>query len=129
MLFVLSLLVGLLARLLVFPNVDDGTKDLEILVLRHQLRVLRVRPAAPSSPQATGSCSVQSAVRSPDSGGYRRFSSRRRRCCAGHRTLVRRRWTYGKERAPGRPSIDPQIVELVLRMASENSVGLRADLR
>ncbi len=37
-----------------------------------------------------------------------------------HRTLVRRKWTYGKERKSGRPPIDPQIVELVLRMAREN---------
>jgi putative transposase len=41
MLFVLSLLVRLLACLLVLPNADDGAKDLEILVLRQQLRVLR----------------------------------------------------------------------------------------
>jgi hypothetical protein len=41
MLFLLWLTVRLLTRLLVFPNGDDGTKDLEILVLRHQLRVLR----------------------------------------------------------------------------------------
>jgi len=40
MLFMLSLLVRLLTCLLVLPNADDGTKDLEILVLRHQLRVL-----------------------------------------------------------------------------------------
>jgi hypothetical protein len=35
MLFLPWLTVRLLARLLVFPNVDDGAKDLEILVLRH----------------------------------------------------------------------------------------------
>jgi hypothetical protein len=41
MLFMLWLIVRVLTRLLAFPNGDDGTKDLEILVLRHQLRVLR----------------------------------------------------------------------------------------
>jgi len=41
MLFVLSLTVRVLTRLLVLPRADDGTKDLEILVLRHQLGVLR----------------------------------------------------------------------------------------
>jgi putative transposase len=38
-----------------------------------------------------------------------------------HRTLVRRKWTYGKERTPGRPPIDPQTVELIFRMARENA--------
>ncbi len=41
MLFVLWLIVRLLTRLLVLSDADDGTKDLEILVLRQQLRVLR----------------------------------------------------------------------------------------
>jgi hypothetical protein len=41
MLFVLSLLVRALTRLLVGSPAEDGAKDLEILVLRHQLRVLR----------------------------------------------------------------------------------------
>ncbi len=41
MLFLLSLIVRALARLLVGGRRDDGAQDLEILVLRHQLRVLR----------------------------------------------------------------------------------------
>jgi hypothetical protein len=49
MLFMLWLIVRTLTRLLAFPNGDDGTKDLEILVLRHQLRVLRPRPAGSAS--------------------------------------------------------------------------------
>ncbi len=47
MLFMLSLTVRLLTRLLVFPNTGDGAKDLEILVLRHQLRVLRRKTGRP----------------------------------------------------------------------------------
>jgi putative transposase len=38
-----------------------------------------------------------------------------------HRTLVRRKWTYGEERTPGRPLIDPQTAALILRMARENA--------
>ena len=43
MLFLLSLVVRVFARLLSLRvgGHDDGTKDLEILVLRHQLRVLQ----------------------------------------------------------------------------------------
>jgi hypothetical protein len=47
MLFVLWLVVRLLARLLVLPDTDDGAKDLEILVLRQQLRMLRRKSGRP----------------------------------------------------------------------------------
>jgi len=36
-----------------------------------------------------------------------------------HRELGRRKWTY-RRRGPGRPPIDPETVELILRMAREN---------
>ncbi len=48
MLFLLSLIIRALSarspRLLALPHADDASKDLEILVLQHQLRVLR-RPS------------------------------------------------------------------------------------
>jgi putative transposase len=47
MLFLLWLTVRLLTRLLVLPNAGDGAKDLEILVLRQQLRVLRRKSGRP----------------------------------------------------------------------------------
>jgi hypothetical protein len=62
--FLLWLAVRLLTRLLVLPTADDGTKDLEILVLRQQLGVLRRKTGRPGSSQATGSCWPLPAVRS-----------------------------------------------------------------
>ena len=47
MLFVLGLIVRALARLLRVGARDDGAEDLEILVLRHQLRVLQRRNGPP----------------------------------------------------------------------------------
>ena len=46
MLFLLALIVRTLARLLLRTG-QDGTKDLEILVLRHHLRVLQRRTGPP----------------------------------------------------------------------------------
>src|SRR5207244_7888264 len=38
-----------------------------------------------------------------------------------HRELVRRKWSFGRGRRPGRPPLDPEVQALVLRMARENS--------
>jgi putative transposase len=71
MLFLLWSTVRLLTRLLVFLNDDDGTKDLEILVLRHQLRVLRRETGRPRF-TAGGRVLLAAASRAlPDSGGHR----------------------------------------------------------
>ena len=37
-----------------------------------------------------------------------------------HRELVRKKWTYGKTEKPGRPPINPEVRELILRIAREN---------
>jgi putative transposase len=47
MLFFLGLVVRALARLLVKSGHGDGSKDLEILALRHELRVLRRKTGPP----------------------------------------------------------------------------------
>src|SRR5207249_265420 len=38
-----------------------------------------------------------------------------------HRELVRRKWTYGRIGKPGRPPVDPEVRDLILRLARENS--------
>src|SRR6266571_5370570 len=47
MLFLLSLVIRTLARALASGRPEDGSKDLEILVLRHQVRVLRRKAGRP----------------------------------------------------------------------------------
>src|SRR6266536_3825003 len=117
MLFLLSLTAPVRTRLLVLPDADDAAKDLEILVLRQQLRVLRRTAGRPKPPHATESCSP----RQPRAPRKRWASSlvTPRRCCA-HRDLVRRTWSHRKGRTPGRPPIDPEIAERSLRLARQS---------
>ena len=92
-------------------------KELEIVVLRHELAVLRRQIACPrlderdrvflaAAGQLLGRASRSFFVR-PDT------------LLGWHRQLVRRRWTYAGRR-PGRPAVTEEIRELVLRLAREN---------
>ncbi len=121
MLFVLWLIVRLLTRLLVLPNTDDGTKDLEILVLRHQLRVLRRKTGRPKFTARDRVLLAAASRVLPRQRWPSSFLVTPQTLLRWHRTLVRRKWTYGKDRTPDRPPIDPQIGALIVRIARENS--------
>ncbi len=56
MLFILWLVVRLLTRVLVLPGADEATKDLQILVLQQQLRVLRRTAGHRSTPRWSRWC-------------------------------------------------------------------------
>jgi hypothetical protein len=119
MLFVFSLLVRALVRLLVLPHAGDGTKDLEILVLRQQLPVLRRKAGRPSFTTLDRAL-LAAASRVLPRDRWPSFLVTPQTLLRWHRELVRRKWTYRKERKPGRPPIDPEAAALVLRMAREN---------
>jgi putative transposase len=110
----------LLTRLLVLPNAEDGTKDLEILVLRHQLRVLRRKTGRPKF-TARDRVLLAAASRALPRQRWASFLVTPQTLLRWHRTLVQRKWTYAKGHTPGRPPIDPQIGELIVRMARENA--------
>ena len=103
--------VALLAR-------SEASKDAEILVLRHQLAVLRRQVARPRPSWADRA--IISAL-------ARMLSATRRRhlfvtpgtLLRWHANLVKRRWTFLRRR-PGRPSTRPSICAAILRMAREN---------
>jgi len=119
MLFLLGLVIRALARLLVGSRDNNGSKDLEILVLRHQLRVLR-RKTGPPSLRFIDRLLLAAASRSIPRERWSCFMVTPATLVRWHRELVRRKWTYGKNGRPGRPPIDPEVRELVLRIAREN---------
>jgi putative transposase len=116
MLFLLWLTVRFLSRLLVVWDADDGTKDLEILVLRHQLRVLRRKSGRPRF-TARDRVVLAAASRALPRERWASFLVTPQTLLRWHRMLIRRKWTYSKT---GRPPIDPQIAALIMRMAREN---------
>jgi hypothetical protein len=107
----------LLELILLFGR-SEQAKELEILVLRHELLVLRRqvgRPRLRSADRALLAALSQSLPRPP----RRSFLVQPATLLRWHRELVRRRWTY-LGRRPGRPPLVAQTRQLVLRLAAEN---------
>jgi len=98
---------------------SDTTKDIEILVLRHQLAVLQRRTPRPR---------MSWTDRALTSALTRLLPVRRRlgllvtpaTILRWHRQLIARRWTPTKPARPGRPAISAGVRALVIRLATEN---------
>jgi len=131
MLFLLSLAVRALARLVIGSRRDDRSKDLEILVLRHQLRVLR-RTNPHLTLQPLDRTLQASASRVLPRDRWASFMVTPATLLRWHRELVRRKWTY-RRRAPGRPPLDRETADLILRLGRENPrwgcVRIQGELR
>jgi transposase InsO family protein len=95
------------------------SKDLEILVLRHELAVLRRQSARPRLTSADRAF-LAALSRLMPRVSWACFAVRPETLLGWHHRLVARRWTYSSSRI-GRPPLDPSLVALILRLASENA--------
>jgi putative transposase len=117
----LTLIYQMFAKLLgwmVLHARSDTAKEIEILVLRHQLAVLQRRTSRPR---------MSWTDRAVIAGLARLLPARRRlgllvtpsTILRWHRQLIARRWTTPHTR-PGRPAIPAGVRALVVRLATEN---------
>jgi len=92
-------------------------KELEIVVLRHELAILRRRTCRPTL-TTSDRMFLAAASRLVPRAMWRSFIVTPATLLDWHRRLIARRWTYGGR--PGRPSVRRDIRELVVRLAQEN---------
>lgn len=119
--------VAVILDLLTARRQSEGAKDLEIVVLRHQLRMLERRLPQPrlSRLERLTLALLATKLRHLTSDGRRRLSRSLvlvtpETVLRWHRDLVRRKWTCRRGGHAGRRPTDAALEALIVRLAREN---------
>ncbi len=125
------ILAQLFAALLGFSGLGrrpENDKDLEILILRHQLNSVARKQNQPLKPNRTEKLILavlvdklkQHTHRSTQQLGEIVWIFKPATVLKWHRELVRRKWTYERKQKGGRPRIISKLENLIVRLAKEN---------
>ncbi len=112
-----ALVLRRLLTLLLWRSGD--ARDLEIVVLRHQLHVLRRQVARPRF-RGSDRLFLAAASRHLARETWRTFLVTPQTLLRWHREPVRRKWSRGTGHRPGRPPLGEATQALILRFAREN---------
>jgi putative transposase len=110
-------------------GVTNGDKNLEIIILRQQVRILQRKVKSPpriSDPEriilATLTDKFSHSTKDARHHLYQvMLIFKPDTVLRWHRKLVRRKWTFRRKGNPGRPKISPELEALIVRLAKENT--------
>jgi putative transposase len=109
-------------------RLSEEEKDLEILLLRHQLAILQRKCDQPVKPNRIEKMTLAVITARLKQISYKTTSQLRdilrifqpETVMGWHRQLVRRKWTYLHHSHGGRPRINKELERLILHLAKEN---------
>ena len=120
MLFALVyLLLRRLVRMISGPSYEQMNTDVQLVVLRHQLMVLKRQVDRPCLRRRDRVFLAALSTALPRA-RWSSFVVTPQTLLRWHRELVRRTWTFRRTRVGGRPPIPDVVRELILRMGREN---------
>ncbi len=131
----LTILLSLTLDLLAIFRVTDSDKDLEIAILRQQVRILQRKVKTTpriTDPERMVLATLTDKFKRAKTGArtqgacYQRLDQvimifNPETVLRWHRELVRRKWTYKQKGKPGRPRITAELEALIVRLAKENT--------
>ena len=126
--FIIGHLFSSLLSIYNLTRLSDPQKDLEILVLRHQLAILQRKLKHPVKPTRIEKMTLavlvvklkQLSRKSTDKLRNTVLIFQPETLFRWHRDLVRRKWTYSNKPSRGRPPFSTDTDHLILRLAQEN---------
>src|SRR5450759_4256042 len=109
-------------------GVKNRDKDLEIIVLRQQVRILQRKVKSPpviSDPERIILAILTDKLNQSTRDARRRLDQvmmvfKPDTVLGWHRELVRRKWAFKRKGKPGRPVISSELETLIVRLAKEN---------
>ena len=114
-----SLVHFLVRRILGTGRRPEEGREIELLVLRHQVKVLRRQVKRPRLSRLDRLL-LAAASRAMPRDRWSSFVVRPETLLRWHRELVRRKWTHKRSGCPGRPPIEPEVSALIVRLGTEN---------
>ena len=114
--------------LLAILGISKSDKDLEIIILRQQVRILQRKTKTPpriSDPERMVLATLLDKYCKFKDGAHQYLNKimlifKPDTVLRWHRELVRRKWTFNRKGKPGRPGISSELEALIVRLAKEN---------
>ncbi len=126
--FFIGHIFSILLALIRIGRLSENDKDLEIIILRHQLDVMvrkQKKPIRPNRVEKATLAILTAKLKHNTKRTIRQLGDvirivRPETVVRWHRELVRRKWAQPPQKKAGRPRIEPETESLIVHLAKEN---------